>query len=319
MRDQDQLNRRTDAVDTDLAQDNSPPDDSASSSGAPGPQADRPAGRSAWATTPTQAETTAWVESTDPDRTAPTHPDRDERADRDVRPEQLDQLADDPDRGRFHEPAPQPSALGATTVGGAVAASAMAGGTGAVQRDDQDKDMVAKGDGLTAGTVSGDHDEVDRLQAQTRYQPPAEAVSAPSDESPHTAGTPVEADKSPHTAGTSVESDDSFHTGESARHRESGGPTRPDGPAALTLLPETAGQGFHDRWREIQLRFVDDPQGSVAESRQLVEEVIDSLTAALAARRDEIGQVSDGDSAETEELRMAIRRHRDLLDQLLNR
>ncbi|GAB2936094.1 hypothetical protein GCM10027280_25120 [Micromonospora polyrhachis] len=303
MRDQDQLNRRTDVVETDLAQDNPHPDDSARSSDTPEPQAGRPAGRSAWATTPTQAETTAWVESTDPERTAPTHREQDEHADRDVRPDRpdrLDQLADDPDRGKFHEPAPQPSALGATTVGGAVAASAMAGGTGAVQRDDQDKDMVAKGDGLTAGTVSGDRDEVDRLQTQTRYQPPAKAVTARSDESPHIAGTPAETD-------------------ESARHRESGGPTRPDGPAALTLLPETAGQGFHDRWREIQLRFVDDPQGSVAESRQLVEEVIDSLTAALAARKDEIGQVSDGDSVDTEELRMAIRRHRDLLDQLLNR
>ncbi|MGW0431080.1 hypothetical protein ACWDV4_00815 [Micromonospora sp. NPDC003197] len=311
MRDQDQLNRRTDAVETDLAQDSEQantaqdrdqidadqtdrpyPDASANSPDPDGPQPGRPAGRSAWATTPTQAETTAWVESTDPDRTTPGGRDQNEQVERDVRPDRLDELADDPDRGRFHEPAPQPSALGATTVGGAVAASAMAGGTGAVQRDDQDKDMVAKGDGLTAGTVSGDHDEVDRLQQQTRYQPPAEAVS--------------------------VRSDESAHTGESARQPESGGPGQPDGHIAPTLFPEADGQDFHDRWREIQLRFVDDPQGSVDESRQLIEEVIDSLTAALTARKDEIGRGPDGD-LDTEELRMAIRRHRDLLDQLLSR
>ncbi|GAB3152308.1 hypothetical protein GCM10027290_42790 [Micromonospora sonneratiae] len=167
--------------------------------------------------------------------------------------DELDQIAADPERNQFHEPAPQPSSFGATTVGGAVAASAMAGGAGAVQRQDQNKDMIAKGDGLTGGSVSGDHDDVDWLDQQTD-----------------------------------------------------------------ALLGGETGLEFQNRWRDIQLRFVDDPRDAAEQSQRLVEEVIDSLTDSLAARKRELAQSPAGDEADTEELRMTVRRHRELLDQLLN-
>jgi hypothetical protein len=53
----------------------------------------------------------------------------------------------DRDRAEFHEPAPQPTTFGAGTVGGAVAASAMASGNPADERDPRADDTVRPEDG----------------------------------------------------------------------------------------------------------------------------------------------------------------------------
>jgi hypothetical protein len=50
-------------------------------------------------------------------------------------------------------------------------------------------------------------------------------------------------------------------------------------PAALpaepaTLLDADMAQGFRDRWRDVQLRFVDDPREAAGEAQHLVEEAI---------------------------------------------
>jgi hypothetical protein len=75
---------------------------------------------------------------------------------------------------------------------------------------------------------------------------------------------------------------------------------------------------LQERWRDIQLRFVDDPGATVGEARTLVDEAVDRYTAALAARRRELESWGDGSPTDTEVLRAALRRYRDFLDTLLS-
>jgi hypothetical protein len=67
----------------------------------------------------------------------PDDPDQSRNADRQER-----------DRAEFHEPAPQPTVFGAPTVGGAVAASAMASGNPVDERDPREEDTAGLGDGV---------------------------------------------------------------------------------------------------------------------------------------------------------------------------
>ncbi|MFV2010449.1 MULTISPECIES: hypothetical protein [unclassified Micromonospora] len=144
-----------------------------------------------------------------------------------------------------HEPVEQPTAFGAATVGGAVAASAMAGPERLHEpRDPSEDDTVRAGDGSEP--------------QQTRQPAPAGVFAA------------EQAD------------------------------------------------AFRDRWRDVQLRFVDDPHAAAGEAQSLVTEAVEALTAALTAQRDELGGWTDAGPEDTEQLRMAVRRYRDLLDRVLS-
>ncbi|GAA0491214.1 hypothetical protein Ade02nite_22920 [Paractinoplanes deccanensis] len=78
------------------------------------------------------------------------------------------------------------------------------------------------------------------------------------------------------------------------------------------LLPD--GDAFTERFRDIQLRFVDDPKDATAEASRLVEEVVDKLTSTLKAQRDALG----GNADDTEKLRVELRGYRDILNRLLS-
>ncbi|MGV9980140.1 hypothetical protein ACWDUH_20915, partial [Micromonospora wenchangensis] len=88
---------------------------------------------------------------------------------------------------------------------------------------------------------------------------------------------------------------------------------------AATLFEADAAQGFRDRWRDVQLRFVDDPRGAAGEAQSLVEEAIAALSEALAAQKEKLGGWQGADEADTEQLRVAVRRYRDFLDRVLGR
>jgi hypothetical protein len=104
---------------------------------------------------------------------------------------------------------------------------------------------------------------------------------------------------------------------------ESAGTSRPAGSTvasdAATLLDGDTAQGFRDRWRDVQLRFVDDPHAAAGEAQALVEEAIQALASALAAQKNTLGGWQDSGSADTEQLRMAVRNYRDFLDRVLGR
>ena len=99
------------------------------------------------------------------------------------------------------------------------------------------------------------------------------------------------------------------------------GATTEDAPAAATpgSVPAPAldrlfadGDSFAERFREIQLRFVDSPKEATADAAALVGEAVDKLTAALTAQKESLG----GDSDDTEQLRVQLRSYRDLLNRL---
>jgi hypothetical protein len=80
------------------------------------------------------------------------------------------------------------------------------------------------------------------------------------------------------------------------------------------LWSEDNAQDLRDRWRDVQLRFIDDPAAAAAEARTLVDEAVTSLTESLTSQKNSLGEW-DGD--DTEHLRVVVRRYRDFLDRLL--
>jgi hypothetical protein len=283
----------------------------------------------------------------------------------------------------FHEPAPLPTTFGAPTVGGAVAASALAGS----HRDARQEDTVRSGDGPADDRIDGIDDEPDRdhqasrgggdlslgaaddeldRDSQASRDPDedrslgaADAATGQRTDVAGVDGRPVDgaATAAPALVGASHPvNPDALSAGDldaatggnhgpeagsgvvdpSGAHAGSGpedgsgpdGGRAPDGallpgaaeaePIVAVLSPDTV-QGFRDRWREVQLRFVDDPPGATADAHRLVEESVEALTAALAKQRDDLGGWQRDGATDTEQLRVVVRRHRDFLDRLLGR
>jgi len=73
-------------------------------------------------------------------------------------------------------------------------------------------------------------------------------------------------------------------------------------------------QAFQERWRDVQLRFVDSPKEATAEAAGLVDEAVDRLAASL---REQKGKLAGGGAEDTEKLRVELRAYRDLLNRIL--
>jgi hypothetical protein len=87
-------------------------------------------------------------------------------------------------------------------------------------------------------------------------------------------------------------------------------------PSAGLLSADQTGE-FKQRWRDLQGDFVDDPQQAVRGAGDLAREVLQTLSDAIAdSDRVESWQAGDGSSS-TEDLRVALRQYRTLVDRLL--
>ncbi|GAA2571126.1 hypothetical protein GCM10010435_51710 [Winogradskya consettensis] len=71
--------------------------------------------------------------------------------------------------------------------------------------------------------------------------------------------------------------------------------------------------GLKERWRDVQLRFVDSPKEATEDAAKMVEEAVEKLTASLKARKDGLA----GESDDTEALRVQLRGYRDILNRIL--
>ncbi|WP_406078458.1 hypothetical protein [Micromonospora sp. NBC_00858] len=281
----------------------------------------------------------------------------DERADgsRHDRPD--DRSADPDDRsadeGGFHEPGPLPTTFGATTVADAVAASALASPRPQDKPDPRGERTAQPGDGAEDGEREGlradptaelhrrntdadedaDTDDDWRADADTSRTvvAPGSTDGAPERRSDLTAagGDPDAAAYGSATPemvdpdAVSPDADPVLAGRGAGTSLESAGTSRPAGSTvaaeAAALLDADTAQAFRDRWRDVQLRFVDDPQAAAAEAQALVEEAIQALASALAAQKTTLGGWQDAGSADTEHLRVAVRRYRDFLDRVLGR
>lgn len=76
---------------------------------------------------------------------------------------------------------------------------------------------------------------------------------------------------------------------------------------------------FRTEWQDIQTRFVDDPRDAVQGADRLVNEVVEALTTTVNQHKHELeGKWQQGSDSQTEDLRLALRRYRSFLNQLLN-
>jgi hypothetical protein len=95
-------------------------------------------------------------------------------------------------------------------------------------------------------------------------------------------------------------------------------PSEDEGGAAALLADEDAG-GFRSRWNEIQVRFVDEPRGSVQKADGLVAEMTGRLTQMFSEERTRLeNQWERGDDVSTEDLRIALQRYRSFFERLLS-
>ncbi len=76
---------------------------------------------------------------------------------------------------------------------------------------------------------------------------------------------------------------------------------------------------FSDRWEDIQVRFVDQPQESVAAADRLVDDVVNTVTSRLSDQRRELESLWQRDEeVTTEQLRQSLQRYHALFDRLLS-
>nr|QLJ97645.1 hypothetical protein HZU44_23135 [Micromonospora carbonacea] len=246
----------------------------------------------------------------------------------------------------FHEPAPLPTAFGATTVGGAVAASAMASGRPEDERDPRGEDTVRPGDGAPGRTDAFDDERADPTAADRLHDRARWAAGDEHTGVRHADGTG--SDRADGRGGADRTQQDAVLAGAAGYGRPEPSMIDPDAttpdarhaaPDALNAgavtaaarpttgaVPEDAAtlfepgiaQGFRDRWRDVQLRFVDDPRAAAGQAESLVEEAIEALATALAEQKNKLGDWQQtGD--DTEQLRIAVRGYRDFLDRVLGR
>ena len=87
--------------------------------------------------------------------------------------------------------------------------------------------------------------------------------------------------------------------------------------AAHGLLSAERSAEFKRRWRDLQADFVDDPQQAVRTAGDLSRQILQALADTIAdAERIDRWQAEDGTSG-TEDLRVALRQYRTLVDRLL--
>ena len=126
---------------------------------------------------------------------------------------------------------------------------------------------------------------------------------------------------------------DNLTTGDLAAKAPAGDETATDAPLARDAAGETAtaddareplldmGQAssFTERWREIQVDFVDRPRESVEQADSLVAELMQQLASSFADERGKLEQQWEGgDDVSTEDLRVALTRYRSFFDRLLS-
>jgi hypothetical protein len=91
-------------------------------------------------------------------------------------------------------------------------------------------------------------------------------------------------------------------------------------PAHAADGEDLFGQDVEDvqrRWHDVQAAFVDDPRVAVERADELLGEVVGAVTSTLNSRTEKLQDGwKSGDETDTEQLRLALRGYRSVLDQL---
>ena len=222
-----------------------------------------------------------------------------------------------PEEATPEETTPQEAAPGAPVAAGADAARADAAGADAARADAATQDPTMTQPDLYGAAARAQADtvrpETDTVRPETdTVRPKTDTARPETDTATAGAGEPEVVGRH---AGTPAR--------EGLRPGESG-----DGLGDFSdltygsLLPDAA--EFRAQWRQVQFRFVDDPQGSVTEAADVVAQVTAKIEAAIAERQRAIaerqralrGRWSEGKSTDTESMRETLLMYRAFLDQL---
>jgi hypothetical protein len=85
------------------------------------------------------------------------------------------------------------------------------------------------------------------------------------------------------------------------------------------LFPQETAEAFRSDWDAVQIGFVDDPRKAVQQADELVAKVMKSLAESFANQRASIeADVGRNEQADTENLRVALRRYRSFFERLLS-
>ena len=85
------------------------------------------------------------------------------------------------------------------------------------------------------------------------------------------------------------------------------------------LLGNEETESFQARWREIQVRFVDEPRDAVKDADGLVAELMQRLAGSFSEERNRLeGEWERGSEVSTENLRMALKHYRSFFNRLLS-
>lgn len=203
-------------------------------------------------------------------------------------------------------------------------------------RDDDPVDAALRDGGTFADPVVADRDGSDRdgsRSSDAAPRPDSGRVDAGRPDSSRPDGVPAAAVAMP--AGAVGTAQQHRPQREDEDQRTADAPESPATPgrenAATGSLPGTVSapelgplfadrdaHAFRDRWRDVQLRFVDDPKAATEEAVTLIDEAVDALAVGLKAQREQLSSAAEGDSAgDTERLRVRLRGYRDFLDRLL--
>lgn len=89
--------------------------------------------------------------------------------------------------------------------------------------------------------------------------------------------------------------------------------------AAGPLLSPEVFRDLRERWDGVQAAFVDEPRAAVRQADELVASAVKRLAEGFAEARTNLGgQWSDGDEADTEDLRVALKQYRSLFQKLMS-
>ncbi|MET9800590.1 hypothetical protein [Streptomyces sp. NPDC006368] len=150
---------------------------------------------------------------------------------------------------------------------------------------------------------------------------PGEGTSLTEDTTEPPAAEPADAEPGPTEPGPTEPESEPEPASESPSES---GPDEPSASArqedeAPQLLNSADAAHFRERWQDIQNQFVDDPREAVHTADALVADLMRQLASNFAEHKQDLeGQWNRGEEANTEDLRMALRKYRSFFNRLLS-
>ncbi|KUL38826.1 hypothetical protein ADL22_16275 [Streptomyces sp. NRRL F-4489] len=163
------------------------------------------------------------------------------------------------------------------------------------------------------------------MQHDPALDPPPETAGLPtSDVSPPGAGPDADAPTLPGESTPTespVQPDSPEDTqGDQGDQGDQGGKGEGNGEEAMPALLSSEDQAsFRDRWHAIQGRFVDEPRDAVRAADELVSDLMQALSGTFTQHKQSLEeQWKQGEDADTERLRVALRHYRAFFNRLLS-